>query len=481
MTHANTSPSPARAKSGVRLAKRLERSDPYLMKAVKAATLIGCILGMLIYSWQAVYGDAASSRRALGEAAAAGKVAAEAEIARIQSAAMAAAPLVAAAQADGVSPDRKLALNAQLTRLIAPTPVTAIVTFTPEGKPAAVFGQLPSDAAGAIAPPSASRRAGSELLVLELVNVSKSRAAYYLSLPAPDSAAIPAALVLRTDAFQSALGVGAAAGTGWRAALLNRDGETILTAVKASRPFAEADAQLASSALGWRPLHADEASAADRVKGTRSNAFIEIRAIGGEMLQIAYVGEPRPVLSVLSSRRNEFAALFGAALLAMILAVSVIQNEWQRRDVQARDADLLVARAEVTCDLLAAGVIDWSVTDGRVEYSEGWADMFAQGTEPLAEEIFDWIARIHPDDRLAAREAYQAMLEGGQTELVHRMRVRMSSGLWVQVVERGRTITGADGRTRRIVLVQTTEPADGSALRNAFGEMHATPKQSQAV
>ena len=296
-----------------------------------------------------------------------------------------------------------------------------------------------------------------------------------------DGGDLPAAMVLRTGAFQSALNVGAAAGPGWRAALLNRDGQTVLTAATASAPFADADVQLATTALGWRPLHADESSAASRAEGQHTGAFIETRAVAGEMLQIAYVGAPRSVLSVLSARRYEFAALLGAALLAMILAISIIQNEWQRHDLQVRDADLLAARADVTCDLLAAGVIDWSVADGRVDYSEGWADMFAQGAEPTSEEIFDWIARIHPDDRLAAREAYQAMLEGRETELVHRMRIRMSSGLWVQVVERGRAILGPDGLTRRIVLVQTTEPADGSALRNAFGDAAAKTAEAIAV
>ncbi len=476
MTQPPTSP-----RSGVRLARRLERSDPFLMRAVQAATLIGCILGILIYAWQAVYGDTASSRRVLTEAAAAGQVAAEAEVARIQSLAFAAAPLIAAARSPDTEPDQRLAFNAQLTRLLGPTPVTAIVIFTPQGQPGAVFGQLPADAAGVIAPPSTSRRAGGELLALELAPVSKNRAVWYLNLPTPDGAAQPAALILRTGAFQSALNVGAAAGSGWRAALLNRDGETALTALRAPRAFTAADAGLAAAALGWRPLHADEASAADSAQGQHRAAFIETRAVAGNTLQIAYVGEPRPVLAVLAARRYEFAALFGAALLAMVLAVSIIQNEWQRRDLQVRETDLIAARAEVTCDLLAAGVIDWSVADGCVDYSEGWADMFAQGAQPTSEEIFDWIARIHPDDRLAARNAYQSMLEGGETELVHRMRIRMSSGLWVQVVERGRAIVGVDGRTRRIVLVQTTEPADGSALRNAFGDTAPKPAEAVAV
>lgn len=474
------SPSPA-ARAGVRLMRRLERSDPFLMRSLRATTLLGCVLGVLIYAWQAVHDETTASRRALSEAAAAGQVAAEADAARIESVALAAAPLVASANAPGIVAAERIALNAALTRLLAPSPVTAIVVFTPEGKPASVHGELPSDAAGALAPPSTSRRAGSELIPLELVPVSALRSAYYLQLPLPDGSALPAAMVLRSGAFQSALNVGAAAGPDWRAALLNRDGQKVLTAAAASAPFSEADLRLAVTALGWRPLHADESSAASRVEGQHADAFIEVRAVAGDMLQIVYIGAPRSALSVMHARRYEFSGLLGAVLLAMILAISIIQNEWQRHDLRIRDADLLAARADVTCDLLAAGVIDWSLTDGRVDYSEGWANMFTQGAEPTSEEIFDWIARIHPDDRLAAREAYQAMLDGRETELVHRIRVRLSSGLWAQVVERGRAIIGSDGLTRRIVLVQTTEPTDGSILRDAFGGVAAKSAEAIAV
>lgn len=330
-----------------------------------------------------------------------------------------------------------------------------------------MFGHLPADAA--IGPRPTSRRAGSELLDLELVPVSKERAAYYRDVPMRDGPPVQAALVLRKDAFHAALQIGAAAGHVWRAALINRDGETVLATGAKQRAFDRSDAALAVSAMGWRPLHADESAAADRMTGQHGNTFVEVRTVAGDMFQLAYVGEAPSIMSVLAARRYQFLSLFGASMLAVLLAISVVQNEWQRHDRHVRDADLIAARAEVTCDLLAAGVIDWSVSDGVVDYSEGWSDMFSQGDAPGSEEIFDWIARIHPDDRFAAREAYQAMLEGGQSELVHRMRIRMSSGLWVQVVERGRAISGFDGSVKRIVLVQTTEPVDGSALRKAFG------------
>lgn len=475
----NTDAPSGRPNRGVQLARRLERSDPFLMRAVQAAALIGCILGMLIYSLQVVREDTQASRSALTEAAAIGQVAAEADLARLDAAALEAAPLIATALAEGALPAAQRELKADVSRILARTPVMAIIVFGPGGEAVSVFGQLPADVAGAIGPRPSSRRAGNELLGLELVPVSKDRAAYYRALQMPEGQPVQAALVLRKDAFQSALQIGAAAGNGWRAALLNRDDQTVLTAAGQRQVFDQADEGLVTSALGWRPLHADESSAAGRVTGQQSGTFVETRAVAGGMLQIAYVGEAPSVLSVLAGRRYQFLALFGASILAVLLAISLVQNEWQRHDRHVRDADLIAARADITCDLLAAGVIDWSVADGVVDYSEGWADMFSQGDEPASEEIFDWIARIHPDDQVAARQAYQAMLEGTQSELVHRMRIRMSSGLWVQVVERGRAIAGTDGRVKRIVLVQTTEPVDGSALRNAFGGL--TQSDARAV
>lgn len=471
MTPDALSPSPSQPSFRARLIRRLQRSDIFLIRCIQAAALIGCIIGLLIYSWQAVHANTQDARRALSLAAANGEIAAEADLARIDAAAIQAAPLLASALSGSLSPAAERAVRADVAAVLDGSPVTAIIVFDARGKASSVFGQLPSDAAGLVGPRPASQRAGRELLGLEIVPVSKSRAAWYRGLALPDGTQLSVAMVLRTSAFQTALGAGSAAGEGWRAALLNRDGQTVLTAVTGEGIFSQADANLAAKALGWRPLHTDESTAAESVTGESGETFIETRAVAGEALQIAYVGQAAPAFSILASRKFEFIALMGSSLLAAMLAISIIQNEWQRHDRHVRDADLAAARANVTCDLLAAGVIDWSVVDGVVEYSEGWADLFSQGVEPRADQIFDWIARIHADDRVAARNAYQAMLEGRETELVHRVRVRLSSGLWVQVIERGRSILSIDGTAKRIVLVQTIEPVDGSALRGVFEEL----------
>lgn len=451
-----------------RLVRRLQRSDPFLIRAIQAAALIGCVLGMLLWSWQAVRTDAEDAQRGLRRAAATGQVAAQADLARIDAAALSLADILAPALEAEATPDVVRSAQFAVTEALRDTPVVAVVAFNDQGTPSAVFGQLPSDAAAHLGPQPESRRAGSELLSLEFARLSDGRLAAYRTLPLADGREVSAALVLRTDTFYAALEAGAAAGPNWRAALVNRDGDLLLTSAAKGTQFLSQDAALGAQALGWSALHEDEARAAKSARSNEGERFIETRSVPGDSLHIIYIGEAAPVMSVLADRRFEFLALLGAALLAVALAVSIVQNEWQRHDRHVRDADLMAARAEVTCDLLAAGVIDWSVSDGLVDYSEGWAELFSQGVEPSSEQIFDWVGRIHTDDQAAARQAYQQMLDGDTTELVHRFRVRLSSGLWVQVIERGRAIGSVDGRAKRIVLVQTIEAADGSQLRSAL-------------
>lgn len=461
-----------------RLARRLERSDPFLMRAVQAAALVGCIMGVLIYTWQVVRHDTSATRTVLAEAAWTGQVAVEADIARINATAIEAKPLMSAAMARDLPASEQRALQVRMQQLLADTPVTAIILPGASGAAPVIFGQVPSDATGVLAPRPYSQRAGREALGLGLVSVGPGRAAWYRETMLADGQQVPAVFVLRSGAFRSALQVGSAAGKQWRAALLDRDGKPVLTESARNAAFDAADLDLASAALGWVPLHADDVPAANNVSGAAGDTFVEARGIAGGALQLVYIGTQPSVWAVLAARRYEFMALFGASLMAVLLAVSLIQNEWQRQDIEVQDADMTAARAEITCDLLAAGVIDWSVSEGTVSYSEGWSEMFAQGVEPTSEDIFDWIARIHPDDRLAARHVYQRMLEGAESELVHRLRVRMSTGLWVQVVERGRALAGARGEIKRIILVQTPEPVDGSMLRDAFSDMQVPDRQT---
>lgn len=445
-----------------------KHNDPVLARALQAIALCGVILGLILYAWIAVHNEVGASQRRLAAAAAAGQVAADAEMARIEAAAERAAPLIAAAVRADISATDLRNAQAQVAELLSATPVLAVAVLDGKGGVSSVFGHMPSDAIGGLAPVSSSQRAGQELLGLELVPVSRLRAAFYSEAELAGGGRLPMVFVLRSGAFGAALDAGASAGSGWRAALFNLDGKVVLSNSAPGRAFTPSDAALAGQALGWQPLHGDQVSAPGRLSGRTDGVFLEARSVAGGRLHIAYLGDEPSVLAIIAARKMEFLALFGVSMLALVLALSLIQNEWRRDDTENEDTFLALAQARASCDLLDAGVIDWSVRDGRIVYSEGWAEMFARGVKPASEEAHDWISRIHPQDQDAARETYQSMLDGTANDIEHRIRIRLPSGMWVQVLERGRAVSGLDGKPARIVLVQTPEAADGAVLKETL-------------
>lgn len=455
-------------------------NDPVLARALQAIALCGVILGLILYAWIAVQNEVGASQRRLADAAAAGQVAADAEIARIEAAAERAAPMIAAAVRADVSADDLRSAQLQVAEMLSSTPVLAVAVLDGKGSVLSVFGDMPSDAIGGLAPLSSSQRAGRELLGLDLVPVSPIRAAFYREVVLADGERLPLIFVLRSGAFGAALKVGASAGNEWRAALFNLDGKVALSNAAAGRAFSLSDAALAEQALGWQPLHADQVSAPGRLSGRADGVFLEARSVAGGRLHIAYLGDEPSVLTVISARKMEFLSLFGVSVLALVLALSLIQNEWRRDDTETEDEFLVLAQARASCDLLDAGVIDWSVRDGRIVYSEGWAQIFARGVKPVSEEAHDWISRIHPQDQEAAREIYQSLLDGTESDIEHRIRIRLPSGLWAPVLERGRAVAGLDGKPAHIVLIQTPEAPDGTALKEALNGLNPSRDHARA-
>lgn len=457
-------------------APAFKRNDPVLWSGLRAVTLCGVVLGVILYAWLAIRAETGALRQGLAMSAAAGRVAAEAEMTRIDALESRAGPLLAASLAEGTAPGEARAAHAQVTALLADSPVTAIAVLDGKGGVLSVFGQMPADVAGRLGPVSASQRAGRELLALDMVALTPRRAGVYAGVDVAGRGRLPAIYVLRPGAFADALDLGGGAG---RAALLNLDGQAVLSSAATGEAVTPADVALAASAGGWRPLHTDETLQQARVGGAAGGTFVETRLVAGGRLKLAYLADRPSVMAVMAARQWEFLALFGVSALALVLALSLIQNEWRRTDAEGEDAFLVLAQARASCDLLDAGVIDWSVADGRLVYSRGWADMFARGVQPAPEDTHEWIGRIHPEDQAGARDRYQSLLDGTCQAMEQRIRVRLPSGLWVQVRERGRVVAGLDGQPARIVLVQTPEAADGSALKEALSAL--APPQDLAL
>lgn len=456
-----------------------KRDDPVLVRALQAVTFCGLILGVVLYAFLAVRSDIAASHRGLAEAASAGQLAAESELARIDAAIDRTAPLIAGTLGENVPAENLRAARTRIADILASTPISAIAVLDGKGGVISVFGQMPADAAGALTPVSQSQRAGRELLDLDLAQISPHRAAYFSHVQLASGAQVPLVFVLRSGAFRAALEFGVSETNGWRAALLNVDGTVVLSNAVGRAGFSRSDAEVAARATVRQYLYTDETQANEQIRGQEKGAILEIRPVSGGRFQLVYAADEPSLLAAIVSRQWEFMALSGVTLLALVLALSLIQNEWRRDDRESEDVSMVLAQARASCNLLDAGVIDWSVDDGRVTYSDGWAERFSRGSKPVSEEAYDWIARIHPDDQEKARDVYQSMLDGAVSDVEHRIRIRLPSGLWVQILERGRAINKPDGRVGRIVLVQTPEAADGGALRQAFSEL--TNKTAHAL
>lgn len=445
-----------------------KRYDLFLVRALQLLAVCGLILGVLLYAGLAVRNDTAAAERHLSEAASAGALAAQAELDRIDVSVERTAPLILNALGADVSAQTVRETGAEISDILASSPVAAIAVQDAGGAMRAIFGKMPADVAGRLSPASASKFTGRELIGLGLVPVSEGRAAYYHPLQLEDGRRVTAVYVLRAGAFRAALNAGAAAGEGWRAALVNSEGEAVLSSAAGGQSFSSSDAGLAARLARLQPVHKDEGQPVTR-RGTRSDgALLEARPVHGGALHLLYLGEQPSAMAVLLARKWEFLALFGASMLGLVLALSLIQNEWRREDRQSEDTFLVMGQARTSCDLLDAGVIDWSLADGRVTYSQGWADMFARSIRPPSEDAFEWISRIHPEDQDAARDAYQSILDGARTEIEHRIRIRLPTGRWIMVLERGRAVMGMDGLPARLVLVQTVEAPDGRALRETL-------------
>lgn len=177
-------------------------------------------------------------------------------------------------------------------------------------------------------------------------------------------------------------------------------------------------------------------------------------------IRIVHAGAAQGGSAVFGRAATLTIALVAPSLLGIILLISVIQNEWRKSDRRANSASDAVARAEVASDILQAGIVDWSTRDASVIYTRGWRDLFGYSDSVTGEQVFDWLSRIHPDDRPAVRRRYQKLMDGEVNVLDHRIQVLCADGTYTHVRERAATRLDDGGDVVRVILVQTPYVAD---------------------
>ncbi len=110
-------------------------------------------------------------------------------------------------------------------------------------------------------------------------------------------------------------------------------------------------------------------------------------------------------------------------------------------------------RFKLALEGASGGVFDIDLVSGEVTYDQQSARMLGYDrADEVPRQLTDWMKRLHPDDRAAARTRLDEMLEGKTEILRSEQRQRNKSGKWLwfncigKVVERG-----DDGRPTRLV------------------------------
>ena len=102
------------------------------------------------------------------------------------------------------------------------------------------------------------------------------------------------------------------------------------------------------------------------------------------------------------------------------------------------------------------GVFDIDLVSGEVTYDEQSALMLGYDrAEEVSGRLSDWMERLHPDDRDAARTRLDQFLEGKTKILRSEQRQRTKSGDWLWFNSIGKVVErGDDGRPLRLVGVR---------------------------
>ena len=130
------------------------------------------------------------------------------------------------------------------------------------------------------------------------------------------------------------------------------------------------------------------------------------------------------------------------------------------RDATARrQAELALRASEERWQLAVAGsnegVWDWDIERNEMWYSPRWKSMLGFADSELPDRREEWLARIHPDDRLEIDAALNAHLSQ-QADIFHcEYRILHQNGAWIWALVRGKAHFSPEGRALRIVGTQS--------------------------
>ena len=156
----------------------------------------------------------------------------------------------------------------------------------------------------------------------------------------------------------------------------------------------------------------------------------------------------------------------------------------ERSDAARTDAEAARRDAEERCTLAQRGSLDglweYDVASGVVLLSPRWKGMLGFESNDMPDDRTAWLARVHPDDRVAFERALQRHLDSRDARFEHEMRLLHKDGRVRHVLSRAVAVRRENGVAYRVVgmdtdvtrlrRVQTVLDAVAEGTAGAFGE-----------
>jgi len=152
--------------------------------------------------------------------------------------------------------------------------------------------------------------------------------------------------------------------------------------------------------------------------------------------------------------------VLGSGLLISVLAfvITLLQTRAltaaRRLGTELQAAERRLRRAnerfELAASAVSSAIYDWNLQHGTVAWTQGITELCGYRIDEIEPTYEWWIERVHPDDRARVHDRYRANAATGEDfEAEYRFRTR--DGEYLDVLDRGRFVRDAAGRSVRIV------------------------------
>lgn len=127
-------------------------------------------------------------------------------------------------------------------------------------------------------------------------------------------------------------------------------------------------------------------------------------------------------------------------------------QRWQESERQAAEAEVRASRErfELAVQGSQDGLWDWDLTTNVVYFSPRWKSILGYEDHEIADNVDEWISRLHPDEHEQVLAANYAHIHGTTQHYEYEYRLRHKDGSYRWILARGAALRDSEGRAYRM-------------------------------